>query len=74
MGWGPSSDKGDAPALLEKSFSVPVEALPHKLYGDAGYDADWIHAYCREKHGWTLSSNRRRAGRMAPWAAPTARR
>ena len=51
MGWGPSSDKGDAPELLEKSLDVPVDALPQKLYGDAGYDADWIHAYCREEHG-----------------------
>lgn len=51
LGWGPSSDKSDAPALLEKSFDVPLDALPQKLYGDAGYDADWIHAYCREEHG-----------------------
>ena len=51
MGWGPSSDKSDAPALLEKSFDVPVDALPQNLYGDAGYDADWVHACCREEHG-----------------------
>jgi len=51
MGWGPSSDKSDAPEVLEKSFAVPLDALPQRLYGDAGYDADWIHAYCREEHG-----------------------
>jgi hypothetical protein len=51
LGWGPSSDKSDAPELLEKSFAVPLDALPQRLYGDAGYDADWIHAYCREEHG-----------------------
>lgn len=51
MGWGPSSDKSDAPEVLEKSFDVPLDALPQRLYGDAGYDADWIHAYCREEHG-----------------------
>lgn len=51
MGWGPSSDKSDAPALLEKSFAVPLDALPQRLYGDAGYDADWVHAWCREEHG-----------------------
>jgi transposase len=51
LGWGPSSDKTDAPALLEKALAMPVEVLPWKLYGDAGYDADWIHACCREEHG-----------------------
>jgi hypothetical protein len=51
MGWGPSSDKSDAPALLEKAFDVPVGILPQKCLGDAGYDADWVHAYCREEHG-----------------------
>jgi hypothetical protein len=51
LGWGPSSDKSDAPEVLEKSFAVPLDALPQRLYGDAGYDADWIHAYCREEHG-----------------------
>lgn len=51
LGWGPSSDKSDAPQVLEKSFAVPLDALPQRLYGDAGYDADWIHAYCREEHG-----------------------
>lgn len=51
LGWGPSSDKSDAPELLEKALEVPVDLLPQKLYGDAGYDADWIHAYCREEHG-----------------------
>jgi hypothetical protein len=51
LGWGPSSDKSDAPALLEKALDVPVDLLPQKLSGDAGYDADWIHAYCREEHG-----------------------
>lgn len=51
LGWGPSSDKSDAPALLEKALEVPVNLLPQKLYGDAGDDADWIHAYCREEHG-----------------------
>ena len=51
LGWGPSSDQRDAPALLEKALDVPLEALPQKLYGDAGDDADWIHALCREEHG-----------------------
>jgi len=51
MGCGPSGDKGDAPELLEKSMDVPLDALPQKLCGDAGYDADWLHARCREEHG-----------------------
>jgi hypothetical protein len=50
-GWGPSSDKSDAPELFDKSFDMPLEHLPQKLYGDAGYDADWIHPDCREEHG-----------------------
>lgn len=51
MGWGPTNDKSDAPALLEKTLDHPLDCLPQRLYGDAGYDADWIHAYCREEWG-----------------------
>jgi hypothetical protein len=50
-GWGPSSDKSDAPGLFDESFDMPLEHLPQKLYGDAGYNADWIHPDCREEHG-----------------------
>jgi hypothetical protein len=51
LGWGPTNDKSDAPALLEKTLDQPLDCLPQRLYGDAGYDADWIHAYCREEWG-----------------------
>lgn len=45
IGWGPSNDKTQAPALLEEM----VEGLrPQTLYADAGYDAEWIHGYCHD--------------------------
>jgi hypothetical protein len=47
MGWGSSRNKSDAPELLGKSLDVPLDTLPQRLYGDAGYDAGWIHACCR---------------------------
>ena len=32
-------------------YSMESVSVPQRLYGDAGYDAAWIHAYCREEHG-----------------------
>lgn len=49
--WGPGNDKCQAEKLLSKSFQGPLESLPQRLYGDAGYDAHWIHALCREEWG-----------------------
>lgn len=52
MAWGPSNDKCQAEDLLFKSLDeMPLSCLPQRLYGDAGYDADWIHALCREEWG-----------------------
>jgi hypothetical protein len=51
MGWGPTNDKRGAPVQLTKNLDQPLDCLPQRLYGDAGYDADWIHAYCREEWG-----------------------
>lgn len=51
LGWGPSNDKQDAPDLLVKASNVNH---PDRLYADAGYDADWVHQYCRET--WNVES------------------
>lgn len=49
--WGPTNDKCQAQELLTKSFDVPPDCLPQRLYADAGYDADWIHELCRGEWG-----------------------
>ncbi len=51
LGWGPSNDKRDAPDLLVKASNV---THPDRLYTDAGYDADWVHQFCRET--WNVES------------------
>lgn len=51
MDWGPSNDKCQAFALLEKSFEEPLPGPRPRLYADAGYDADWIHELCRGEWG-----------------------
>lgn len=51
LGWGPSNDKQDAPELLAKASNVNQ---PQVLYADAGYDADWVHQFCRET--WSVES------------------
>jgi hypothetical protein len=48
MDWGPTNDKCQAESLLAKAQKV---AMPDTLYADAGYDAEWIHAQCREEWG-----------------------
>lgn len=45
---GPSNDRVQAPELLRQAQAV---ARPERLYADAGYDAEWIHVYCREQWG-----------------------
>lgn len=45
---GPSNDRVQVPELLRQGQAVgPIETL----YADAGYDAEWIHAQCREEWG-----------------------
>ena len=44
LGWGPSNDKSDAFALLMKTATTHH---PSALYADAGYDAEWVHRFCR---------------------------
>lgn len=61
--FGASPDFKQAPALLAQAQKV---ARPSRLYADAGYDAEWIHAQCRQQ--WQVQSvikpNPRRAGGM----------
>lgn len=45
---GPSNDRVQVPALLEQAQPI---SRPSQLYADAGYDAEWIHARCREQWG-----------------------
>jgi transposase len=45
---GRSNDRVQVPELLRQAQAV---GQPQRLYADAGYDAEWIHARCREKWG-----------------------
>lgn len=45
---GPSNDRVQVPALLDQAQSL---GRPTQLLADAGYDAEWIHARCREQWG-----------------------
>ena len=48
LDWGPTNDKCQAERLIRKAQQV---AMPDTLYADAGYDAEWVHAQCREEWG-----------------------
>ncbi len=45
---GPSNDRVQVPQLLDQAQAV---SRPSRLYADAGYDAEWIHARCRDQWG-----------------------
>ena len=45
---GPSNDRVQVPELLRQAQAV---GQPEQLLADAGYDAEWIHAQCRENWG-----------------------
>jgi hypothetical protein len=45
---GPSNDLVQAPPLLRQAQAL---GQPQQLLADAGYDAEWIHAQCREQWG-----------------------
>jgi hypothetical protein len=51
LSWGPCNDKAVARPLLEKTQAV---LQPKTLFADAGYDAEWIHQYCRDD--WQVTS------------------
>lgn len=48
---GPSNDRTQAEELLSQAQEV---SHPERLYADAGYDAEWIHARCRDQ--WEVES------------------
>jgi hypothetical protein len=48
VGWGPCNDKSDALALLCKTSAA---VRPAAVYADAGYDAEWVHRFCRDLWG-----------------------
>ena len=48
LDWGPGNDKRQAAPLLSQALG---NAVPSRLYADAGYDAEWIHRLCREDWG-----------------------
>jgi len=51
MSLGPSNDRVQAAQLLDQAQAI---CHPAALYADAGYDAEWIHARCREQ--WAVES------------------
>jgi hypothetical protein len=48
VGWGPCNDKSDALELLCKTSAA---VRPLAVYADAGYDAEWVHRFCRDLWG-----------------------
>jgi len=51
LSWGPCNDKAVARPLLDKTRAV---LQPKTLFADAGYDAEWVHQYCRDD--WQVTS------------------
>ena len=50
LSWGPCNDKAVARPLLEKARAV---VQPRTMFADAGFDAEWVHRYCRDEWGVT---------------------
>ena len=46
--WGPCNDKTELPQLLAESHQ---RVVMRELYADAGYDAEWVHQWCRDQRG-----------------------
>jgi len=46
--WGPCNDKTELPELLAQTHR---RLRVRELYGDKGYDAEWVHVWCREGAG-----------------------
>jgi hypothetical protein len=44
--WGPCGDKVEVRALLEETAR---RLRVRTLYADGGYDAEWVHVWCREQ-------------------------
>jgi hypothetical protein len=46
--WGPCNDKTELPQLLTETCQ---RVRVRELYGDAGFDAEWVHVWCRQGAG-----------------------
>lgn len=46
--WGPCNDKTELPELLMQTHQ---RVRARELYADAGYDAEWVHEWCRDGAG-----------------------
>lgn len=51
LSWGPGNDKSEAGEVLAKASVVHQ---PQKVFADAGYDAEWVHEFCRKD--WQVES------------------
>lgn len=51
VSWGPCNDKSEAPDVLAKAAT---SSQPKRLFGDAGYDAEGVHEFCRDD--WQVES------------------
>jgi len=51
VSWGPYNDKREAQPLLSKIKTV---TQPKRLFADKGYDAEWVHEFCRQD--WNVES------------------
>jgi hypothetical protein len=45
--WGPCGDKVELRQLLDETVQ---RVSVRELYADGGYDAEWVHVWCREQH------------------------
>lgn len=48
IGPGPRSDTGETAALVAQARAV---VKPRRLLADCGFDAEWVHRFCREDWG-----------------------
>jgi hypothetical protein len=46
--WGPCGDKVELRQLLSETAA---RLSVRELYADGGYDAEWVHVWCREQNG-----------------------
>jgi len=72
--WGPCGDKVELRQLLaETTQRLPVR----ELYADGGYDAEWVHVWCREQAGiksWIPPTVHRADGKVGGyWRAKMAK-
>lgn len=64
VSFGPSVDMKEMPAVLAEASA---RVRPRAVYADKGYDAEWVHEFCREAWGaasWIPPVIRTRDGRI----------